>query len=436
MERIRVFFYNHQRLFYLIQYMVFSLFLIAFVYFADYRFIRWKITLPDIFTTSVDLSTTILSTLAGSLLTITTFTFTSILSVISIQVSNYSSYIVPNFINKPIVMKVLGVFLGGFLYCISSLALMRDIVESRQVISGMIGILYAIVCVIYFIAFIRQVLYYSQDRNIIEDVYQESKKSIDRELSLRTDSHTKIETTYQMSFPLYTVNSGYYSVLDGDEIANELGDYKGQMVVSRRVGDFLPAGTEIAKVYILDEEVSEEDIDKETLQNAFVLVNEEITRNNYRYGLNKLVEIAMRSLAPNTPDNDTAIHCIHKLGLLLADLGSKNYYHNIKKREGHFNIFNSSYSFKDDLYTVFSQIIHYGKDDLFTMVSLIDTCLIIYDKATNANKAIVKEAVAYIKEKLDPIYENEIDRQYLEFSFEKFDDAVESNKSRGNSGQK
>lgn len=433
MEKFKILFYTKRRLISLIQYMVFSVLLIIFVYFVDYEFTNVEAFLPTILTTSVDLSTTILSTLAGSLLTITTFTFTSILSVMSIQASNYSSYVIPNFIDKPIVMNVLGIFLGGFLYCITSLALMRDLNAERQVISGMIGIIYAIICVLYFIAFVRQVIYYSQDSNIIEDIYKETKKSINNELADYSDPSNskakkdiKIQNNYNFKFPLYATQSGYYSVLDDGIIASELGKYNGQLIVTRKVGEFVPAETEFGKVYITDEDVSKEDINIDSLEKAFITVDNEITINNYRYGLNKLTEIAIRSLSPSTPGNDTAIRCIHKLGLLLGQLSSVNYFHLDKENEQKFNIINSSYSFNDDLYITFSQITNYGKTDLLTMEALIDSCSIIYAQSTNSNKSAVNKIVEYLKEKLVGIYDNETDRRYLNNAFDRYEKIVKS----------
>lgn len=70
--------------------------------------------IPNIFFTSVDLAKQILGTLAGALLTITTFTFSTILIVLTMYSSQFSPRVVDNFLTNKITMKVLGLFVGVF----------------------------------------------------------------------------------------------------------------------------------------------------------------------------------------------------------------------------------------------------------------------------------------------------------------------------------
>ncbi|NLJ94328.1 MAG: DUF2254 domain-containing protein [Clostridiaceae bacterium] len=107
--------------------------------------------IPRIFLTSVPLARTILGSLAGSLLTITTFTFSTVMAVLTMYSSNYSPRIVQNFLKKKISLRVLGIFLGGFIYSITSLLFMRDSLYTDHVVSASIGVLYAIVSSIYFV---------------------------------------------------------------------------------------------------------------------------------------------------------------------------------------------------------------------------------------------------------------------------------------------
>lgn len=395
MERLKLSYIKNQRLINLIQYMVFSVFLIIAVYILDFRLVGYYVSIPDIFTTSIDLSITILSTLAGALLTITTFTFTTVLSVVSIYVSNYSPYVIPNFVNQPIVMKVLGVFLGGFLYNIVSLALMRDFNLNRQVISGMIGIIYALVCVVYFVQFVMSMINYSQDSNIMKEIYKQVKKTIDTELKEREQHDENVKTTFEFSIPLHAQESGYYSVLDNNEFMSGVGNLHGQIVVSRRIGEFVAYGSEIAKLYIFDTDIEKDDINIDKIENAFIFAEDQITQNNYRFGLNKLTEIALRSSGSNAPDNETIIHAIHQLGLLLSTLAQSKYSHTKKNKSENMAIFNSSYSFEDDMYDYFSKIIHKNADDMKVINALFDSYRIIYENAVQAHKYVVEDFANY-----------------------------------------
>lgn len=54
--------------------------------------------IPDLFLTRVELAKVILGTLSGSLLTITTFTFSTIMVVLTMYSSNFSPRVVNNFL--------------------------------------------------------------------------------------------------------------------------------------------------------------------------------------------------------------------------------------------------------------------------------------------------------------------------------------------------
>lgn len=91
---------------------------------------------PRIFLTSVSLARKILGALVASLLTITTFTFSTIMAVLTMYSSDFSPRIVENFLREKISLKVMGMFIGGFFYSITSLLFMRDALESDLVISA------------------------------------------------------------------------------------------------------------------------------------------------------------------------------------------------------------------------------------------------------------------------------------------------------------
>ena len=106
--------------------------------------------IPKIFTTTPSMAKNILTTLAGSLLTITTFTFSTVLTVLSIYSSNFTPRIVENFLHKKITMQVLGLFVGAFIYSILTLWKVR-LNQERSVISGTVAVFMSIICILYFV---------------------------------------------------------------------------------------------------------------------------------------------------------------------------------------------------------------------------------------------------------------------------------------------
>ncbi|NLX94175.1 MAG: DUF2254 domain-containing protein, partial [Clostridiales bacterium] len=110
--------------------------------------------IPDFLLTSVELAKLILGTLSGALLTITTFTFSTIMVVLTMYSSNFSPRVVTNFLTDKITMKVLGIFVGGFFYCILALFFMRKGFSDYLVVSATIAVIYSVLCILYFVVFV------------------------------------------------------------------------------------------------------------------------------------------------------------------------------------------------------------------------------------------------------------------------------------------
>jgi len=107
--------------------------------------------IPSYFRTTVDLAQTILGTLSGALLTMTTVTFSTIMVVLTMYSSQFSPRALQNFLNKSSTQRVLGIFMGGFVYTILSLLFMRKASINHEVISASVGVAIAVICLAFFI---------------------------------------------------------------------------------------------------------------------------------------------------------------------------------------------------------------------------------------------------------------------------------------------
>ena len=134
--------------------------------------------IPPLFFTSVDLAKQILSMLSGVLLTITTFTFSTILVVLTTYSSQFSPRVVENFLMNKITMKVLGIYVGGFFYCITTLLFLREKEFDALVLSATVGVLYSMLCTIYFVIFVYNVSSSIQANNLLGRLYDDSNQSI------------------------------------------------------------------------------------------------------------------------------------------------------------------------------------------------------------------------------------------------------------------
>lgn len=206
-----------------------------------------------------DRSKTLLTTMAGAFLTISTFTFSTILTALNKYASSYSPRTVGNFIQKRITMKILGIFIGGFFYSISALLLMRDAFNERLVIAGGVAILYSVISIIYFVIFVQRVLRSMKGVNVISEIYNEALPLIREEIKARSASSPFRPETAPHLVRLYSNNSGYLSLVDYENLANRLKGHRGVFDVRVKLGDYIVKGFHIANIHLEEELSFEED---------------------------------------------------------------------------------------------------------------------------------------------------------------------------------
>ena len=375
---------------------------------------------PDFLLTNVSLAESILSTLAGALLTITTFTFSTTMVVLTTYSSNYSPRVVENFLQDRRTMKVLGTFIGGFLYSITTLFFLGEIFTSDRVLSASVAILYALWCVIQFVIFIFAVANSVQAQNLISSLYHEAKDIvetfIDENKSRRRDSY---KTDYFANQDeIFADESGYLVVLDSNEIHNNLSGREYRLVIHPQIGDFISKGDPLALLLSHENDKELADTSKK-IRKSFNFSSKRYTITDYRYAIQKLVDIALRAISPGINDPNTAISCIHSLELLTGRLGTIEGDYQIIEApnvdEGTFaDLILENYNFRNDLYDTYSQLIHYGKKDISVVVALLDAMAGAIITSSPGNQTHLREMAQYIYESCRNNFDHPMDRAQIE----------------------
>ncbi|MGM0873336.1 MAG: DUF2254 family protein [Bacillota bacterium] len=132
------------------------------------------------------------------------------------------------------------------------------------------------------------------------------------------------------------------------------------------------------------------------------------------FGLQKLVEIALRAVSPAINDPYTAINSINHLAKILSLLGKKRLstpYHFDQHHQ--LRVIYEKPAFEDYLYECFYQIRHYAKEDVSVMGSLLQALAFIAQGNSSYIKRIIWEFSFYIVEGLREVNWLSMDRQYL-----------------------
>lgn len=412
-SKIKIFYSENKMWVYLGKYILISFLLAVVAILIDTKFIPVLEYIPDLFLTSVDLAKVILGTLSGSLLTITTFTFSTIMVVLTMYSSNFSPRVVNNFLTDKITMKVLGIFVGGFFYCILALFFMRKAFSEYLVVSATIAVIYSALCIIYFVIFVYNVSSSIQATNLIGRLYDESREIIERTLKFRED-HVSLDH-YEMGLfgsklEIVSDKSGYLVLIDFKEILNILKNIRSEFVVKVEVGEFISKNQLIASLHY-NEDFEDEELMHRLLK-KFSIEEERIAYGDYRFSLQKVIDITLRAMSPGINDPNTAIHCINILGVILSNISEiEDRYTLIKDEESKSQIIYEEFHFEEDLYFTFYQVVHYGKEDISIVVA-------IFNALKTINRSSSPEKEITIKEFADYVYQSSINNFSHKFDLE------------------
>lgn len=372
---------------------------------------------PEFFLTSVELSKNILGVIAGSLITMTTFTFSTTMVVLTTYSSQFSPRTVENFLSDDDTMKALGVLMGGFVYSIVTLFFMKNSLGDQLVVSATLGIAYAIVCLVRFTMYIHHVGSYIQTNNLIDRLYREAEKKIADYMSILDEGTLIHESSWGKEDLVLRITSskeGYIQLIDHSSIYRTARNIKGTVVMEKINGQFVTDDSTLFSVYF-DEEI---DIDQESiggLVNSVTIGKQKSEIQDFNFSMQKIAEIALRAISPGINDPNTANHCLRIIGVLLGKIAHvEGGYMLYKGEEDYPKVAYEIIEFSQELRSSYHQILHYGKEDVSVMQNLLKSIRFASEKASEENRKAIGRYLDHIWGVLGKTYGNSYDLRTLE----------------------
>ncbi len=373
--------------------------------------------LPGFLFTSVGLSKTILGIVAGSLLTMTTFTFSTTMVVLTLYSSQFSPRTVENFLSDDNTMKTMGAFIGGFLYAIMSLFFMKQRLEGELVVAATLSILYMALCLIRFIIYVHHVGSFIQSHNLIDRLYIEAMSKIEEYRNL-LESNTILPPDHSpkqaFTIQVKSRGNGYIQYVDHDAMMKVAEKISGVIVLEKITGQFVTDTSRIFSVH-LKEKIELEETQLANLLKCVTIGKKKTELQDFNFSIQKIVETALRAISPGINDPNTANNCLRILGVLLGKLADleKGYLarESDKKTAA---IYVETIDFEKELYFTFYQLVHYGKSDVSVMISLLKALRVVMEKASSENRSLILNFLDYMWEKIDPALLTGYDLKMLE----------------------
>lgn len=294
----------------------------------------WLDLWPRLFGVSAEGARQMLSTLAGSMMTLMGITFSMTLVALALASSQYTSRILRNFMASRATQVTLGVFAGIFTYCLIVLRTIRGgdavFIPSAAVFFAFVLALAGVVVLIFFIHHIASSI---QAVSIIASVAEETNTAVDRVFpasegegaDMRNDEadapllSTLDERTW---YPVAAQLSGYIQGVDVEALLEFARKHRTIVHMQLGVGCFAVQGAALASLaltYPPDQGMVA------SLNRAYCISQHRTIEQDPAFGIRQIVDIALKALSPGVNDTSTAVMCVDYLTAILARLSGRRY---------------------------------------------------------------------------------------------------------------
>ena len=324
----------------------------------------WIQEVPWLYANKPDGARTLLSTVAGSMIGVAGVTFSITIASVVYASGMYGPRLLVQFMDDRGNQITLGTFISTFIYCLLVLRTIRSadepaypvgagadldmaagdltpaFVPHSAVVTAVLLTLASIAVFIYFIHHIPESIHVSNvvarvggelraridklfperlgeaREEVAEDAPERPSAKARRELTERFD-----EAMRQDDAVVRCTGPGYVQGIDTGALLDLAVERDVTLRIERRPGDFLSDGDPLVTVVPADRL---EDEDHRRVRFAFAWGRQRTGRQDVRFLLNELVEIAARALSPGVNDPFTAMSCLDWLGDGLKRMGDRD----------------------------------------------------------------------------------------------------------------
>ncbi|NJM73442.1 MAG: DUF2254 domain-containing protein [Scytonema sp. RU_4_4] len=344
----------------------------------------------------------LLSTVAGSIVTVTGTAFSITIVALQLAASSFGPRLLRNFMQDTGNQVVLGTFISTFVY---SLLVLRTIhgedydifVPQLSVTVGMILAFISIGVLIYFIHHASTII---QASHVIKSVSDELNRAIDRLFPEKIGRGVKEQHLFaeipanvaEEACPIKSAGNGYLQGIDNDELMKIAYQHNLILRIVTRPGKFVVKGSNLVMVFP-GERVNHK-LTKE-INDAFILDKERTEQQDVEFPIAQLVEIALRAISPGINDPFTAIRCIDRLSAGLSrfaqrDIPSPYRY----DKNNNLRMIAEPVTFAGLTDAAFNQIRQYSIKDVAVTIRLLEaiTCIATFTHNAKQREALRRHA--------------------------------------------
>lgn len=382
-----------------------------------------------IYTGGPDGARTLLSAVAGSMITVAGTAFSITIVALTLASSQFGPRLMRNFMQDTGNQVVLGTFIGTFIYCLLILRTIRgdDYNVFVPQISVTIGMVLALTSIGVLIYFIHHVSTSMQAAHIIREVGRELDNAIDRLFPQKIGQGKSVPKQRSVAeipvgfdkeaAPLLAKESGYLQAIDDEQLMKIATSKDLLLRLKYRPGKFIVEGSELVMIW------PGERVNKKLTQHlnqAFIFGEQRTEQQDVEFPINQLVEIAARAISPGINDPFTAIQCINQMSAALCRLAERDFPSPYRyDNDNSLRVIANPVTFAELLDAAFNQIRQYSKPDVAVVIRLLEAIALIASRTENKKdraallrhaQMIQRSSQENISEELD---QKDVEERYL-----------------------
>ncbi len=352
---------------------------------------------PRTFGAGADGSRGMLSSIAGSMITVAGLTFSLTLLAMAQASSQYTSRILRNFMRDRRNQFVLGFFVGIFVYCLIVLRTIRGGDEGRFIpsLAVFFGLLLAILSVGVLIFFIHHIASSIQASSIISSAAEETLRAIERLFpqEVGEEAGESEEAAAQAALAgrswraIPARSTGYVQDVDADGLMNFARERDCIVRMERGLGAFVVKNSPLLSIAFKG--AGGDKPDEETVRE----VNGLFSVSHYRtiaqdaaFGIRQIVDIALKALSPGVNDTTTAVVCMDYLGAILAALARRRIERHYRSGAGEVRVIARGATFESLVREAFDQIRDVAVDNTAVYLRLLGAIETVAQQTENVRR--------------------------------------------------
>lgn len=295
----------------------------------------WIASLGWTFSRGPEGSRAVLSTVAASMMTIASVTFSITIVALQLASTQFGPRLLRNFMRDRGNQVAIGTFIATFTYCLLVLRTVNG-TDSEPFVphaSVTVGLLLALGSLGVLIYFIHHAAESIQAESVIGEVSWELERAIDRlypEQLGNNPSHQPsgggngqlAKVTKTEARAISSPASDYLQTIDVEGLLQLAQRHDLVLAILQRPGKFCFKGGALLEARPPDRI---DDAVQEALRDCFYFGSRRTLVQDIEYAIDQLVEVAVRALSPGVNDPFTAVNCVDRLGAALCMLAERDF---------------------------------------------------------------------------------------------------------------